>query len=131
MEMSVLKCPYCFARCKNIHVPKCSGAEISRAHMSMVPKIPCAKMYPCRKVFVSKRPWRRNVHVPVLLQAQNITECHGVEISLLKCLLLKYQVPKWWEAFLALVHAIPSWMVWSEIDCRVHVACCSSCPKGP
>ena len=35
---------------------------------------------------------------------------------------LKYQVPKWWEAFLALVHAIPSWMVWSEIECRAHVA---------
>ena len=25
-------------------------------------------------------------------------------------------------AFLALVHSIPSWMIWSEIECRVHVA---------
>ena len=41
-KMSVPKRPYCFARCKNIHVPKCSGDEISLAKMSMVPKIPCA-----------------------------------------------------------------------------------------
>ena len=62
--MSVPKCPYCFARCKNIHVLKCSGAEISRAEisraeisraeMSMALKIPCAKNFPCRKVSKSK-----------------------------------------------------------------------------
>ena len=44
------KRPCCFARCQNIHVPKCSGAEISHAQMSLVPKIPRAKKSPCRNV---------------------------------------------------------------------------------
>ena len=48
--MSVPKRPYCFARCQNIHVPKCSGAEIFHAEMSLVPKIPRAKKCPCRNV---------------------------------------------------------------------------------
>ena len=84
----------------NIHVPKCSGKEISSAKMSMVPKIPCAKMSLCRKVLVSKCPWRWNVYVPVRLQGRNmhVPKCPGDEMSLPKCLLTKCQEPKWWEA---------------------------------
>ena len=44
------KRPCCLARCQNIHVPKCSGAEIFHAEMSLVPKIPRAKKCPCRNV---------------------------------------------------------------------------------
>ena len=72
-KMSVPKRPYYFARCQNIHVPKCSGAEISHAKMSMMLKIQFAKMSPCRKVLVSKRPWRQNVHVLVSLQGPNMS----------------------------------------------------------
>jgi len=36
--------PYCFARCRNIHVQKCSGAE-----MSMVLKIPRAESSHAKK----------------------------------------------------------------------------------
>ena len=48
--MSVPKCPYCFARCQNIHVPKCSGAKISICQNVQVPK------YLCRSVLVANRP---------------------------------------------------------------------------
>ena len=44
-EMSVPKRPYYFARCQNIHVPKCSGAKIS-----------LSKMSPCGNVPKLKRP---------------------------------------------------------------------------
>ena len=86
----------------SVHVPKCSGAEISRAEMSKAPKIPSAKMSRCRKVLVSKCPWRRNVHVPVRPQGRNmhVPKCPGDEMSILKCLLPKCQVPKQWEAVL-------------------------------
>ena len=46
-EMSVPKRPYCFARCQNIHVLKCTGTKISHAEMFMAAKTPCAKMSPC------------------------------------------------------------------------------------
>ena len=38
VEMSVPKGLYYFARCQNIQVPNCSGAEIYRAETSMMPK---------------------------------------------------------------------------------------------
>ena len=40
---AVPKCPYYFERCQNIHVLKCSCAEISHAERSMAPKCPWAK----------------------------------------------------------------------------------------
>jgi hypothetical protein len=65
-----------------------------------VPKIPCAKMSPCRKVLVLKRPWRQNVHLPVRPQGRNMhmPKCPSDEMSVPKCLLSKFQVPKWGEA---------------------------------
>ena len=53
-EMSVPKRPYCFARCQNIHVLKCSDAKISLCRNVQVPKIPRDENSPCRKFPMSK-----------------------------------------------------------------------------
>ena len=60
----VVWCITRFVLCRNVHFPKYP--------VFMVPKIPCAKMTPCRKVLVSKHPQRQNVHVPVCLQGWNM-----------------------------------------------------------
>ena len=73
-EISVLKCPYCFERCQNIHVLKCLGVKISHVQCPWyVLRIPCVK----------------NVHVPKCLQGRNmhLPKYPGDEMSMLK----------WWE----------------------------------
>ena len=75
-EMSVSKRPYCFARCQNIHVLKCSGAEISPWRNVLVLKSPSAGTFTvpnsaCAKMF----PWwsiRAEMTLPEMFQAEMV-----------------------------------------------------------
>ena len=75
-EMSVPKRPYCFARCQNIHVLKCSGAEISPWRNVLVLKSPSAGTFTvpnsaCAKMF----PWwsiRAEMTLPEMFQAEMV-----------------------------------------------------------
>ena len=42
--------------CRNVHVPKCSHAEMFLCREVLVPKSPCAEKSPCRNVPVLKCP---------------------------------------------------------------------------
>ena len=80
-EMSVTKLPYCFARCQNIYVLKCLGAEIFHAKTSMVPKVPCAKTSLCGKSLCC------NVHEDKMSKCQyfcraKICKCQNVPVTI-------------------------------------------------
>ena len=80
-EMSVLECPYCFARCQNNHVLKCSSAKNSSCQ-----KIPHAENSPCWKVHLFEHPQHQIKRVP---------KCSHDETFVPKWLLPKSDVPKW------------------------------------
>ena len=96
-EMSLPKHPYCFARCQNIHGPKCSGTKISRAEMSMVPKILCAKNSPCQKVAMSKGS---RVETSICRNVRRAKGCTCRMVSMIKHPCRndwpKSSVRKWW-----------------------------------
>ena len=80
-EMSVPKHPYCFARCQNIHVPKCSGAEISLCRNVQVPKIPCAENSPCRKF---PMPKRSGVEMSICRNVRSAERCMCRNVPVMK-----------------------------------------------
>ena len=75
---------------KNIHVLKCSGAEMFRCRKFLLlkipmPKIPHVETFQCWKVHLPERPQRRTVLVP---------KCSCDETSVPKWLLPKWLLPK-------------------------------------
>ena len=77
--------------CRNVHVPKCPLAEMFLCRKVLMPKSPNVEMFPCWNVHLPESLQRRMVHVP---------KCSRDETSVLKWLLPKSQVLKWWEAVL-------------------------------